>query len=118
MSSRVRSSWQTEYHPETAQKEQDMENLEDFLLRHRIVDGNSWHHNVCHAVECALHIYCLCKSDWDRGSYKKFHHYEKLRAVLASVALHLMYRETSVALYLMYREIFLKAPAKVHPSKD
>ena len=73
--------------------------------------------------------YCLCKSDWDRGSYKKFHHYEKLRAILASVALYLMYTETSVALYLMYREtnvalylmyrkIFLKTPAKVNPSKD
>ena len=106
-----------------------MENVEDFLLRHRIVDGNSWDHNVSHAVECALHLYCLCKSDWDRGSYKKSHYYEKLRAILASVALYLMYtetsvalylmyRETSVALYLMYRKIFLKTPAKVHPSKD
>ena len=141
MSSQVRSSQQTTYHPETAQKEQDMKNVEDFLLRHRIGDGNSWHDNFCHVVECALHIYCLCKSDWDRGSYKKFHHYVKqLRAILASVALQLMYRETSVALYLMYREtsvalylmyretsvalylmyrkIFLKVPAKVHPSKD
>ena len=36
--------------------------------------------------KCVLHIYYLCYSDWDRGSYKWFCHNKKLLAILSSVA--------------------------------
>ena len=36
---------------ETAQKNQNLDKLEDFVLRERLVDEKGWHHNVCHADE-------------------------------------------------------------------
>ena len=30
-------------------------NLENFVLRERLVDKNGWQHYVCQAGECALH---------------------------------------------------------------
>ena len=60
INSRVKSNIAATYRPETVQKKQNMDKLEDFLLKERLLDEKVWHYNVCHAGECTLCIYYLC----------------------------------------------------------
>ena len=43
--------------------------MENFVLRERLVEKNSWQYYAYQAHECGLHIciYHLCSGNWDRG---------------------------------------------------
>ena len=56
----MKSNIAAAYRLETAQRKQNMDKLEDFVLRERLVYEKGFHYNVGQADECTLHIYYLC----------------------------------------------------------
>ena len=65
-------------------------NLENFVLRERLVDKNGWQHYVNQVEECALAIaiatwYLVCSSNWDRVIPKRFCHHNTASSCMHAV---------------------------------